>query len=72
MVESRQPSPPTLHIRNRVEAFLRRTGMGATRFGQDSVGDPRLVSDLRRHREPRPAMIRRLEHFMNKHKETYR
>lgn len=70
MVESRQPSRPALHIRNRVEAFLRRTGMSATRLGQEAVGDPRLVNDLRGGREPRALMTFRIEHFMNKHEET--
>ena len=62
--------PPALHIRNRVESFLRRTGVSATRFGREAAGDPGLVADLRRGREPRDAMIRRMEHFMNKHEET--
>jgi len=30
-----------------IEAFLRRTGMPATRFGREAVRDPRLVHDLR-------------------------
>ena len=72
MAELASPATPLprLHVRHRVEAFLRRTGVSATRFGMDVAGDPRLVSDLRRGREPRPAMIRRIEHFMNKHEET--
>jgi hypothetical protein len=52
----------TLH---RIEQFLRRTGMPATRFGAEAARDPRLVHDLRRGREPGARMTRRVEHFMN-------
>jgi hypothetical protein len=48
-----------------VEIFLRETGMPRTRFGRLSAGDPRLVDDLRRGREPRKALRNRIEHFMN-------
>ena len=51
-----------------VEKFLRENGIPATRFGRESVRDPRLVFDLRRGREPGTRMKRRVEHFMN----TYR
>lgn len=51
-----------------VEKFLRENGIPATRFGRESVRDPRLVSDLRQGREPGDRMRRRIEHFMN----TYR
>lgn len=51
-----------------VEKFLREYGIPATRFGRESVRDPRLVFDLRRGREPGDRMKRRVEHFMN----TYR
>ena len=30
-----------------IEAFLDASGMSATRFGREAVGDPRLVFDLR-------------------------
>lgn len=59
-----------LPIHTRVESFLRLTGLTATRFGVRAAGDPNLVRDLRNGRDPRPAMISRLEHFMNKHQET--
>ncbi|APL94822.1 hypothetical protein Sj15T_33820 [Sphingobium sp. TA15] len=51
-----------------VEKFLRENDIPATRFGRESVRDPRLVLDLRRGREPGERMKRRVEHFMN----TYR
>jgi phosphopantothenoylcysteine decarboxylase/phosphopantothenate--cysteine ligase len=34
-------------FRAEIEAFLQRTGMSATRFGREAVGDPRFVFDLR-------------------------
>lgn len=54
-----------VHIRQRVEAWLRATGISATRFGREAAGDPCLVFELRAGREPRAEMIRRIEHFMN-------
>ncbi|AEG50532.1 hypothetical protein Sphch_2900 [Sphingobium chlorophenolicum L-1] len=51
-----------------IEKFLRENAIPATRFGRESVRDPRLVFDLRRGREPGERIRRRIEHFMN----TYR
>lgn len=37
----------------RIERHLRTTGVSATRFGRETMGDPRFVHDMRRmHREP--------------------
>lgn len=49
----------------KIEVFLRRTGMPATKFGRLAAHDPRFVSDLRQGREPRSSTVRRMEHFMN-------
>ncbi|MCX7282943.1 MAG: hypothetical protein NTX28_02675 [Novosphingobium sp.] len=49
----------------RVEKFIERTGMPVTKFGRLAAHDPRLVGDLRNGREPRSAMVTRVEHFMN-------
>lgn len=51
-----------------IERFLCDTGMAPTRFGRESARDPRLIFDLRRGREPRARLAKRVEHFMN----TYR
>ncbi|HEX7742588.1 MAG TPA: hypothetical protein VF442_09185 [Sphingobium sp.] len=51
-----------------VEQFMRENGIPPTRFGRESVRDPRLVFDLRNGREPGQRIKRRIEHFMN----TYR
>lgn len=49
----------------KIEKFLEHTGMPDTRFGRLAAHDPRLVGDLRNGREPRSAMVRRVEQFMN-------
>ena len=48
----------------RIEAYLRRSGVPPTRFGREAMGDPRLVFDLRRGREPRPRTIVHLLRYM--------
>ncbi|MBB3860578.1 hypothetical protein GGQ88_001844 [Novosphingobium hassiacum] len=49
----------------KIEKFLSSTGMPVTKFGRLAAQDPRLVGDLRNGREPRTAMVQRVEHFMN-------
>jgi hypothetical protein len=49
----------------KIEMFLRRTGMPATKFGRLAAQDPRFVIDLRNGRIPRFRTERRIEHFMN-------
>lgn len=49
----------------KIEKFLENTGMPVTKFGRLAAQDPRLVGDLRNGREPRTAMVQRVEHFMN-------
>ena len=53
----------------KIEVFLRRTGMPATKFGRLVAHDPRFVPDLRNGRTPRTRMEKRVEHFMNKYQE---
>jgi hypothetical protein len=53
----------------KIEVFLRRTGMPATKFGRLAARDPRFVFDLRNGRMPRSRTERRVEHFMNLHRE---
>ena len=52
----------------KVDQFLNLTGMPVTKFGRLAAHDPRLVVDLRNGRDPRPAMISRVEHFMNNYR----
>ncbi len=54
----------------KVEVFLRRTGMPATRFGRLAARDPRFVFDLRNGRSPRCRTETRVEHFMNTYPEN--
>jgi hypothetical protein len=49
----------------KIEVFLRRTGMPATKFGRLARRDPRFVLDLRLGRTPRPHTEKCVEHFMN-------
>lgn len=49
----------------KIEVFLRRTGMPATKFGRLATQDPRFVLDLRNGRSPRENTASRVEHFMN-------
>ncbi len=53
-----------------IEKFLREHEMPATKFGRLAANDPRFVLDLRMGREPRPPLRSRVEHFMNKYRET--
>ena len=53
----------------KIEVFLRRTGMPATKFGRLATRDPRFVIDLRNGRMPRPCTECRVEHFMNRYRE---
>ena len=48
----------------RVEKTLRTTGMAPTRFGRESLGDPKFVFDLRNGRDPRPGTTRRILRYI--------
>lgn len=48
-----------------VETFLSRYGMTASQFGRDAAQDPRLVTDLRAGRAPRPPLDQRVRGFMD-------
>lgn len=54
----------------KIEVFLRHTRMPPTRFGRLATRDPRFVLDLRNGRMPRAETEKRVEHFMNKYRET--
>jgi hypothetical protein len=47
-----------------VERYLRKRAIPPSRFGRQAAGDPRLVFDLRRGREPRPATVARVRAFI--------
>ena len=48
----------------RVDAYLRRTKIPATRFGRDAVSDPNFVLELRDGREPRAKTVKRVIAFI--------
>jgi 2,4-dienoyl-CoA reductase-like NADH-dependent reductase (Old Yellow Enzyme family) len=49
----------------RVDAYLRRTKIAATRFGRDAVGDPNFVLELRDGRKPRRKTVERVLAFLD-------
>jgi len=53
-------------LQRRIEAYLRRTGTSPTRFGRETVGDPRFVWDLRRGREPRLRTVQRVSAWLDR------
>lgn len=50
-----------------IERHLRAHKMSPTRFGRESVGDPRFVLDLRAGREPRSATVKRVTAYIQAH-----
>jgi len=49
----------------KIDRYLRETTMSATRFGRLAVGDPRLVRDLRRGRQPGRDILARIDAFID-------
>ena len=47
-----------------IERWLRRHHMSASRFGRLAAADPRLVSDLRKGRDPSSRTLARIRAFM--------
>lgn len=56
-----------MHLRRRIELYLRRTNTPPTRFGREALGDPRFVSDLRNGRELREATAARVAAWLDAH-----
>jgi hypothetical protein len=48
-----------------IEQFLKATGMSASAFGMEALGDPALVYEMRQGREPRRATRARIREFIN-------
>jgi len=55
-----------MHLRRRIELYLRRTSMTPTRFGRDAMGDPRFVLDLRNGRELREKTEKRAHAWLDR------
>ena len=58
-----------MHIRRRIEQYLRRTKTAPTRFGRDVLDDPRLVFDLRNGRELREKTAKRVLAWLDRREE---
>lgn len=54
-----------MHLLSTIEKHLRQSGITASRFGRDALGDPGFVHALRRGREPRDATIRRVTAYLD-------
>lgn len=48
----------------KIEAFLKATGMSATAFGIKALNDPPFVQQLRDGRDPKMSTAQRCEEFM--------
>jgi 2,4-dienoyl-CoA reductase-like NADH-dependent reductase (Old Yellow Enzyme family) len=55
-----------MHLLQRIERHLRRTGTAVTRFGREAVNDPRFVLDLRNGRELRSATQARVLAYLDR------
>lgn len=53
-----------MNLLHAIETCLRRTDLPPSRFGRNAVRDPRLVHDLRRGRQPGPAVERRVRAYI--------
>ena len=55
-----------MHVRRRIELYLRRSAMAPTRFGREAVNDPRFVFDLRNGRELRENTVARVTDWLDR------
>jgi homoserine dehydrogenase len=60
--------PRVVEFRERVEAFLLKTGMKKTRLGTEVNGDPLFVDQLRDGREPKWTTMKKFDEYMRKYK----
>ena len=49
-----------MHLRRRIDLFLRRSRMSPTTFGREAINDPRLMHDLNNGRELREKTVERI------------
>lgn len=54
-----------MHLLSTIEKHLRRSGIAASRFGREALGDPGFVEALRRGREPREPTVRRVTEYLS-------
>ena len=53
----------------RIERYMKRTRTSPTTFGRECARDPRLVFDLRRGREPRLNLRRKIHAYLDAREE---
>lgn len=53
----------------RVERFLVRHGLAASRFGKEAANDPNFVFDLRSGRRPNTDLIESVDNWMRAYRE---
>ena len=56
-----------MSLLRRIERYLRASDMPPTRFGRETVRDPRFVFDLRSGREPRVETERKVLDWLDAH-----
>jgi 2,4-dienoyl-CoA reductase-like NADH-dependent reductase (Old Yellow Enzyme family) len=55
-----------MHLRRRIELYLRKNRIAPTRFGREAVNDPRFVFDLRKGRELREKTVNRVVGWLDR------
>ncbi|HEX8572707.1 MAG TPA: hypothetical protein VF759_08145 [Allosphingosinicella sp.] len=63
---------PTSVLLRRIEAYLRRSRVSATRFGIEAARDPKLVPELRAGRIMRPRLRARVEAHLKRAEQALR
>lgn len=53
-----------VHLLFMIEVYLRQSGVPASRFGREVLGDPGFVRGLRCGREPRAQTVRRVVDYL--------
>jgi 2,4-dienoyl-CoA reductase-like NADH-dependent reductase (Old Yellow Enzyme family) len=61
-----------MHLLQRIERHLRRSGTPMTRFGREALNDPRFVPDLRNGREVRAKTVARVLAYIDRAESTPR
>ncbi|HST35152.1 MAG TPA: hypothetical protein VLK25_00780 [Allosphingosinicella sp.] len=54
-----------MHLRRRIELYLRRTSLSASAFGRAAMNDPRFVQDYRNGRELREKTQKRVHSWLD-------
>jgi hypothetical protein len=54
-----------VHLLSTIERYLGETGVTASRFGREALGNPGFVHWLRRGREPRETAVRRIVAYLS-------